>query len=100
LLFLSGSDYGKYKIYSCKLYKSNQMVRNFIPCYRKADNEIGMYDLVNKVFYTNQGTGTFLKGNNTTNAISSGKIAGGNSEVYYEYNQLCENGDFSDGVNR
>jgi hypothetical protein len=43
LLFLSGSDYGKYKIYSCKLYKSNQMVRNFIPCYRKADNEIGMY---------------------------------------------------------
>lgn len=86
LLFLSGSDYGKYKTYSCKLYKANEMVRNFVPCYRKSDNEIGMYDLVNRVFYTNQGTGTFLKGNNINSAISY-KIAGGSSDIYYGYNQ-------------
>lgn len=36
---------------------------HFIPCYRKSDNEIGLYDLIGKKFYTNQGTGTFLKGN-------------------------------------
>ena len=37
---------------------------NLIPCYRKSDNEIGMYDTVTKTFFTNQGTGTFLKGGN------------------------------------
>lgn len=34
----------------------------FVPCYRKSDGEIGMYDTVSKTFYTNAGTGTFLKG--------------------------------------
>lgn len=45
-----------------KIYQNNLLVRNFIPCYRIADNEIGMYDTVNGVFYTNAGTGTFIKG--------------------------------------
>lgn len=36
--------------------------RIFIPCYRKADGVIGMYDITTKVFITNQGTGTFTKG--------------------------------------
>ena len=35
---------------------------NLVPCYRKQDGEIGMYDLVNGVFYTNSGSGTFIKG--------------------------------------
>lgn len=39
---------------------------NLIPCYHKSDNEIGMYDTVSKQFYTNSGTGTFLKGNDVT----------------------------------
>lgn len=62
LLLLSGSDYGKYKVYSCKLYKSNELVRNFIPAIRKSDNVIGLFDLINNTFYTNQGTGTFIAG--------------------------------------
>lgn len=33
-----------------------------IPCYRKADGVIGMYDLVSGTFYTNEGTGSFTKG--------------------------------------
>lgn len=37
-------------------------VFNMVPCYRKADGEIGMYDLVSKTFFTNAGTGTFTKG--------------------------------------
>lgn len=45
-----------------KLYKSNILVSSFIPCYRKTDNAIGMYDLIGNKFYTNAGTGTFLKG--------------------------------------
>lgn len=35
---------------------------NLIPCYRKSDYVIGMYDTVSRVFYTNAGTGNFLKG--------------------------------------
>lgn len=50
------------KLYSMKLYENAVKVRDFIPCYRKSDNEIGLYDLVNGVFYTNAGSGTFAKG--------------------------------------
>ena len=35
---------------------NNSLVRIFIPCYRKADNKPGLYDLVNDVFYTNANT--------------------------------------------
>lgn len=52
------------KIYSCKIYDNSILVRNFVPCYRKADNVAGLYDLVNGVFYTNAGTGTFIVGGN------------------------------------
>lgn len=37
-------------------------LRNFVPCYRKTDGEIGLYDLIEGIFYTNQGSGTFSKG--------------------------------------
>ena len=50
------------KIYSLKIYDKNTLQRDFIPCYRKSDGEIGLYDLVSQEFYTNQGTGTFIKG--------------------------------------
>ena len=41
---------------------NNEILRDFIPCYRKSDGEIGLYDTVSKTFFTNSGTGTFLKG--------------------------------------
>jgi len=49
----------KGKIYRFKVYNKNIIVRNFVPCYRKSDNKLGMYDTVNNVFYINQGTGEF-----------------------------------------
>lgn len=54
--------YTNARIYMCKITEGENIVRNFIPCYRKADNVAGLYDVVNGVFYTNQGTGTFAKG--------------------------------------
>ena len=50
------------RIYYFKFYRNNALIGNFIPCYRRSDNEIGMYDIVSKQFFTNQGTDTFLKG--------------------------------------
>ena len=54
--------YASIKLYMFQIINNNEIVRNLVPCYRKLDGVIGMYDLVNDKFYTNLGTGTFLKG--------------------------------------
>jgi hypothetical protein len=55
------------KIYDCKIWGDGELLRHFIPCYRKSDNVIGMYDIINSTFYTNKGTGSFTKGSNISN---------------------------------
>ena len=49
------------KIWYCKIYDDDVLVRNFIPC-KNPSNEIGMYDTVNDVFYGNAGTDSFIAG--------------------------------------
>lgn len=51
------------KFRSFKISESWVLVRDFVPCYRKSDSVIWLYDLVNDTFYTNSWTGTFSKGN-------------------------------------
>ena len=41
----------KGKVYSCVFKRGQSKVMELIPCYRKADNKAGMYDVVNGVFY-------------------------------------------------
>lgn len=50
------------KLYYLKMYSNGTLSRDFVPCYRKSDNVIGLYDLVSKTFFTNAGTGNFIKG--------------------------------------
>ena len=72
-------QYSKIRIYYMKLYENEKLVRNFIPCYNKSDNVIGMYDTVEGKFYENQGTGEFLKGENSynyTKEVSNNKSIG------------------------
>jgi len=53
------------QLYSLKIYNNNNvLVGDFVPCYRKSDNEIGLYNLVNDDFIYNIGEGTLIKGNN------------------------------------
>ena len=47
------------RIYNCKLYDDNKLVRHFIPTKRISDNALGLYDIVTNTFYTNKGTGSF-----------------------------------------
>lgn len=58
-------SYGRWciaaKLYYCKIWKDDTLVRDFIPCYRKSDWVIWLYDLVEKQFYTNQWSWTFTK---------------------------------------
>ena len=56
--------YSKVRMYSAKAWFNGALIRELYPCYRKSDNVIGMYDIVNDVFYTNSGSGTFTKGGN------------------------------------
>lgn len=52
------------KVYDYKIYdNTNTLIRDFVPCYRKSDNVIWMYDIVNNQFYTNSWSWTFSKGN-------------------------------------
>ena len=47
------------RIYSCKLYDGDRLVRDFVPCKNEA-NAIGLYDRVEDKFYANKGSGTFV----------------------------------------
>lgn len=42
--------------------KNGDIVCYLVPCYRKSDGVIGMYDMVRKLFLANVGTGNFTKG--------------------------------------
>ena len=57
-----GYNCASVKIYSYRASLDGQLLRDFVPCKRNSDDELGMYDLVNNAFYTNAGTGTFTAG--------------------------------------
>ena len=52
---------GNKRIYSCQIYDNGTLKRNFVPC-KNPSGVVGMYDVVNNVFYQNSGTGTFTAG--------------------------------------
>ena len=60
------------KLYSARIYKNNSLAREFIPCYRKSDNVVGLYDRVGETFYVNAGTGVFTKGENIYDKSTGG----------------------------
>lgn len=51
------------KFYSLLIKRDGAIVYNFVPCYRKGDGVIGVYETVNEKFFRNAGTGYFTKGN-------------------------------------
>lgn len=62
LNYYNDSKISKNQWYYVKLIDNGQLLIDIVPCYRKTDGEIGMYDLMSDTFLTNQGAGTFLKG--------------------------------------
>ena len=65
------------KLYAMYIYDNGNLVRDFVPCYRKADNVAGLYDLVNNVFYTNAGSGVFAVGADSNKHAIATIIPGG-----------------------
>ena len=55
------------KLYEFKVYNEMRvLILNLIPCYRTADKLAGLYDVVNRKFYTNDGTGEFIVGSSNS----------------------------------
>ena len=57
-----GYNCASVKIYSYRASLDGQLLRDFVPCKRNSDGELGMYDLVNNAFYANAGSGEFIAG--------------------------------------
>lgn len=100
----SGMLYGK--LYSFIMSDINGvLIRKFIPCYRKADNIVGLYDTVGCQFYTNAGTGEFVVGENKESCELPIIVRGKNlfdiepiETNIYLYEPLRKIGDYADCI--
>lgn len=54
-------EHASAKLYSCKIWDNDVLVRDFVPCYNKTSWDIGLRDNIGREFYTNAWTGTFTK---------------------------------------
>ncbi len=64
-LFISswGNAYfWKGKIYACKIWSRDVLVRDFVPVRRALTGEVGFLDRVSGRFFGNSGTGSFVAG--------------------------------------
>lgn len=81
----TGFNYGSYlystkypshgRLYTLRIFRAQRnsdgtvsvaLTAKYVPCYRKSDDVIGFYDVVNEAFYTNSGSGQFDKGGDVT----------------------------------
>ena len=51
------------KMFYCKMFDGDVLVRNFVPCARTEDGKVGFYDLVENKFYSSEGSGEFFSSN-------------------------------------
>lgn len=72
------------KFYYFKIRNAGVLIRDFVPAKRNSDSAIGLYDIVNSVFYTNSGTGAFAAGENVQESIE-----------YYLFDRLGEVGTYT-----
>lgn len=63
------------RIYVMRFYDGDNLIREYVPCYRKADGEIGMYELITGTFLANAGTGEFTAGGDVIDSISPWLVA-------------------------
>jgi hypothetical protein len=60
----SGVSYIRARIYKCEVWDNGELTAQFVPCYRKLDNVVGMYEMVHGNFYSSATSNPFLKGGN------------------------------------
>ena len=62
IIFKGRNGNSSYKLYSLVIKDSGIVIRDYVPCYRESDNVPGLYDVINNVFYINNGEGNFNVG--------------------------------------
>lgn len=60
---VSVSEYSSVRIYYFRIFHGDKLAMNLVPCKRRSDNVVGMYDTVTKTFFGNSGGGYFRAGN-------------------------------------
>lgn len=80
-LFYGYNGATKSKIKKYTHWRNGSKILDLVPCYRKSDGLIGMYDTVNNSFYINNGTGTFAKGRDVISGVYKTLISDG-TNVY------------------
>ena len=55
------------RIYSFNIYENGTLVRQYVPCYRKTDNVVGLYEVMEGNFYSSGNSDSFTKGSNVNN---------------------------------
>ena len=55
------SQFCKMRLFSCKIYNGNTLIRDFVPC-KNVSGAVGLYDIASGSFYANVGTGVFIAG--------------------------------------
>ena len=62
---VSNPNTNRMRIYGCKIWSNNQLIRDYIPCVRSSDNLTGFWDRVNKTFTSSCSSYNFDYGNDT-----------------------------------
>lgn len=79
--------------YYVTIYKGGTKVREYIPCYRKSDDVVGMYDLVSSTFFTSAGSGAFTAGPDIPSGGGGGTIVSKSITENGTYNASSDNAD-------
>lgn len=61
-------------LYACQVYDDGVLIRDLVPAINSGGT-VGMYDVVNGVFYTNAGTGTFVAGPLATGPVEGNGVS-------------------------
>lgn len=59
-------------VYECKVYDGTTLIKHLVPCVND-NGEVGMYDLIGRVFMGNDGSGEFVKGYREINSTLKGR---------------------------
>ena len=57
--------YAHFALEYLQITQGENVIHDYVPCYRKADNVAGLYDVVTGTFLMNAGSDTFTVGNNS-----------------------------------
>lgn len=53
-------DFAQMKLYGCKIWNNEILVRDYIPVRRKSDNVVCLFDQITQQYFENLGTGNFI----------------------------------------